>query len=170
MPFAFAGNLNHFAKQNPATQFAKHAANNGTQDGERFKKKAMKTNIFLDEATAPTNAKPANGPDTDAFLTDEQLADQGMVKITAFVRTEKSIAALRKQKQREKELAGGLKQLNVKAPAEVHDKIKAIATECTNGKSLDEAIKAVTSHKIVTTGWKKLLLQILNKICRMLES
>ena len=62
-----------------------------------------------------------------ALVTDEQLEAAGLVKVTAFVRSKQSEVAARKAKQREKEAAEGIKQLNLKANIEHHDLLKQIA-------------------------------------------
>lgn len=118
--------------------------------------------------------------ETDLLLTDDQLCEQqGLVKVTAFVRTEQSLTALRKQKQREKEKATGLGQVNVKAPTDCHETIKQLAKLTNEGMPLIDALKAVTpieipktnvtSHKIVTNRWRKWIIKTLMRLCRMLE-
>jgi len=62
------------------------------------------------------------------LVTDAELEAAGLVKVTAFVRSQQSEAAARKAKQREKEATEGIKQLNLKANVEHHDLLKQIAT------------------------------------------
>ncbi len=120
------------------------------------------------------------------LVTDEQLENAGLVKITAYVRTEQSKAAERKAKQRQKEESEGVKQLNLKANAENHEILKKVAASLqsasTEQKKLLEDILAqiknsntpapnakpsVTSHKIVT-GFKGKIVLFLNWIIEKL--
>ena len=105
---------------------------------------------------------------TEAILTDEALERGGLVKIEAFVRTKTSAAAARKAKQRETQEAAGLKQINITAPEEVQEKIKAIAKACTAGQSFETAVQSVTSHALVT-GWKGILVKVLTTLLTWLQ-
>lgn len=112
---------------------------------------------FLASATAKylEDAQAKDGPiAADAILTDQQLERSGLVKVEAFMRTRTSAAAARKAKQREKQEATGLKQTNLIAPVAVHEPLRAIAKTCTEGKSIEDAIKiavpSVTSPALVT--------------------
>src|SRR3990172_9427841 len=107
--------------------------------------------------------------------TDEQLSQGGLVKIEAFIRTKTSSAAVRKANQRKREETEGLKTVTVKAPIEVKPLLQMIAKECSEGMTIEEAVKktipSVTSHAFVTpedeqnikigkkvtklSGWKK---------------
>jgi len=87
---------------------------------------------------------------TDSILTDQQLERGGLVKIEAFMRTRTSAAAARKAKQREKQATEGLKTITLVAPAAANEPLRQIAKACSEGKSIEEAIKNVTSHGQVT--------------------
>lgn len=78
-------------------------------------------------------------PIGDNVLTDEDLRKSGLIKAEAFVRTKSGKAALRAKRYRERKIEEGLKPLNVLAPIELHEKIKAFAK---NGKLPDD-----DSHK-----------------------
>ena len=86
----------------------------------------------------------------EAILTDEDLERGGLIKVEAFIRTKTSAAAARKARQRENQEAAGLKQINVTAPSDVQEKIKAIAKACSAGQSFEVAVQSVTSHGLVT--------------------
>lgn len=93
--------------------------------------------------------------------TDEQLLQGGLVKVEAFVRSKASATAVRKARQRKKEEAEGLKQVNVTAPAEIKPILQLIAKECSEGKKLEDviikAVPSVTSHGLDTPENKKAL-------------
>lgn len=69
----------------------------------------------LDESTQP--------------LTDEVLASAGLQKITAYVKTEQSSNAKRKQRAREKAEQLGIKQLNIQLPVHMYGLVKEIVQE-----------------------------------------
>lgn len=75
----------------------------------------------------------------EQVLTDDQLKTGGLVKTEAWMRTKSSKGALRVQKHREAKQAEGLKQLNVVAPIEIHEQLKAIAKAAAEGKPMPEA-------------------------------
>lgn len=88
----------------------------------------------------------------DGALTDEQLAEGGLVPVRTFMRTRSSANALRIQKARAKAEAGAddrapRKQLNITAPAsdDARDALKAISEALLNGKTTPAALRAVLS-------------------------
>lgn len=129
------------------------------------------------EAAGTSSEQSTSGLNTQPeipFLSDDELANQGLVKITAFMRTEQSIEAARKKRQREKEANQGVKQLNVKLPVEAHETVKAIAQACAQGKTVQEAIQSVTSPpnshpQTATRKWKAVLLRFFRHVCTLLE-
>jgi len=101
---------------------------------------------YIEEATAKDAPIAA-----DAILTDQQLERGGLVKVEAFMRTRTSAAAARKAKQREKQATEGLRTITLVAPIAANEPLRQIAKACSEGKSVEEAIKSVTSHGQVTT-------------------
>jgi 2,4-dienoyl-CoA reductase-like NADH-dependent reductase (Old Yellow Enzyme family) len=124
---------------------------------------------------------------TRELVTDAELENAGLVKITAFVRSPQSEAAKRKAKQRDKEQAEGLKQINLKAHTADHELIKQLAAELKTAneeqkKLLSEIIAnlknqaaqpktvptPVTSPKKVT-GLKSFILKVLLKLIALMQ-
>lgn len=101
---------------------------------------------YIEDATAKDAPIAA-----DSILTDQQLERGGLVKIEAFMRTRTSAAAARKAKQREKQATEGLRTITLVAPVAANEPLRQIAKACSEGKSIEEAIKTVTSHGQVTT-------------------
>lgn len=133
---------------------------------------------YIEDATAKDAPIAA-----DSILTDQQLERGGLVKIEAFMRTRTSTAAARKAKQREKQATEGLKTITLVAPVAANEPLRQIAKACSEGKSIEEAIKTVTSHGQVTaidpntarlaaigqkvealTGWKRQIAHLLKLI------
>lgn len=89
-----------------------------------------------------TNIEDARAIKTgENTLTDEELHDKGLVKTSAFVRTEVSKNALRVKKAREKKEDKGLKQLNIEVPEESRSLIKAAVKKMKEGVSFEDAFK-----------------------------
>lgn len=95
-------------------------------------------------------AEQAGGPqDPEKVLTDEQLQEGGLVPVKAFMRTKQSRNALRVKAKREKaQEERGVSQVNVQAPEEAQEPIRAIAKETRDGKSVAEAVQAVTGEAL----------------------
>lgn len=114
-----------------------------------------------------------NAPiEAETILTDDALTRGGLVKVEAFIRTKTSAAAARKAKQRESQKKAGMKQINVTVPVEVHDKIKAIAKACAEGKTFETAVQSVTSHALVTNsrkGWRYFAAKVLTTLLTWLQ-
>jgi uroporphyrinogen-III synthase len=141
----------------------------------------MQPKLYIEEVK--TEYKPI---EENKALTDEQLHEAGLAKVEAFIRTKSSAAAIRKARQRQKEKAEGLKQVNVTAPQDVKPILQLIAKECSEGKKLEDvlikALSSVTSHGLDTLddltkrkieigekvlslkGWKKLIARIIGII------
>ena len=88
------------------------------------------------------DAERAQGvADPAAVLTDDQLEEGGLRQVRAFVRTRASRNALRVQKHREKAAAEGLGQVNVVAPDEAKEALRAIAKRTAGGESLEAVLR-----------------------------
>jgi hypothetical protein len=88
------------------------------------------------------DAERAQGvADPAAVLTDDQLEAGGLRQVRAFVRTRASKNALRVQKHREKAAAEGLGQVNVVAPDEARDVLRAIAKRTAGGEALEAVLR-----------------------------
>jgi hypothetical protein len=89
-------------------------------------------------------------------LSDHALSEAGMVKISAFVRNEKSANARRVQKAKIKAETSGLRQVNVVAPPASHQIIKALAsklqTGCDTRTALESLLSAEPNQGIVDVG------------------
>jgi hypothetical protein len=62
-----------------------------------------------------------------APLSDQDLVDGGLAPVQSWMRTERTKNALRVEKCLAKKAAAGVKQLNVQAPVESHETLKAVA-------------------------------------------
>jgi hypothetical protein len=92
------------------------------------------------------DAKSAETPTGDIkSFTDEQLNDAGLIKTSAFVRSNRSKNALRVEKHKNKKEEQGIKQLNVEVPEEHRELIKQLAIALKSGLTLSDAIKAMLS-------------------------
>lgn len=88
------------------------------------------------------DAERAQGvADPAAVLTDEQLEEGGLRQVRAFVRTRASRNALRVKKHREKAAEEGLGQVNVVAPEEARDVLRAIAKRTAGGEPLEAVLR-----------------------------
>lgn len=94
---------------------------------------------LFDTVEDAENAQQVADPATT--LTDAELEAGGLRQVKAFVRTKASSNALRVRKHREKAEAQGMGQVNVVAPAEARDTIKAIAKRTAGGESLDAVLR-----------------------------
>ncbi len=92
---------------------------------------------------------------------DEELAQLGLARVNAFVRTEQSKNALRVQKSRKKSEEKGIKQLNVQARPEVHAVLKRIAKETlSNPNGLSIVLHdLLTEHRPATGNLKQEIVQ-----------
>ena len=63
----------------------------------------------------------------ESVLTDDQLVSGGLAPVTTWARTNASKNALRVAKAKLKKAEAGVKQLNVQAPTEAHEVLKAVA-------------------------------------------
>lgn len=82
------------------------------------------------EKQCPQAESPADKLDESTQpLTDEVLASAGLQKITAYVKTEQSSNAKRKQRARKKAEQLGIKQLNIQLPVHMHGLVKEIVQE-----------------------------------------
>ena len=66
-------------------------------------------------------------------LSDNALAEVGLVKVSAFIRNKQSANAKRVQRAREKNAASGMRQVNVVVPTAAHETIKEIANQLQTG-------------------------------------
>lgn len=85
--------------------------------------------------------------DVDLIISDEQLAEGGMVAVKSYMRTTKSKAALRKKKQAENDKKKGVAQMSLKVPDsdEHREAARAVATALrTDLLSPQEVLVAVT--------------------------
>lgn len=87
-------------------------------------------------------------------LTDEQLARSGVVKVSAYMRTEKSKQALRSEKHKKKAAEGSgdkapRKQLNVVAPTDEKSReaLKNVAAAMVEGELSDHLVEVLASNK-----------------------
>ena len=88
------------------------------------------------------DAERAQGvADPAAVLTDDQLEEGGLRQVRAFVRTRASKNALRVKKHREKAAEEGLGQVNVVAPEEARDALRAIAKRTAGGEPLEAVLR-----------------------------
>ena len=84
-------------------------------------------------------------------LSDDTLAAGGLVRVSAFMRTNSSANAARVKKSREKLAADtGVKQLNVVVPLLAHAAMKTIAKNLQAGGSLGDVLKAALALEAPT--------------------
>jgi hypothetical protein len=79
-------------------------------------------------------------------FTDEQLNDAGLIKTSAFVRSNRSKNALRVEKHKNKKEDQGIQQLNVEVPNEHRETMKQLAIALKDGLTLADAMKAMLSN------------------------
>jgi hypothetical protein len=84
-------------------------------------------------------------PTNEKTLSDNELETAGLVKTSAFVRSNRSKNALRIEKHKEKKAETGIKQLNIEVPTEHRDTIKALAKALSTGEPISEELLAVFS-------------------------
>lgn len=104
---------------------------------------------------------------TDQALTDDQLKNGGLVKTEAWMRTKSSKGALRVQKHREAKEAQGLKQLNIVAPVEIHEQLKAMAKAAAEGKPVE--IPAAKPIEIIKEVVKEIVKPIPEDVKRLAQ-
>jgi hypothetical protein len=79
-------------------------------------------------------------------FTDEELNIAGLIKTSAFVRSNRSKNALRVEKHKNKKEEIGIKQLNVEVPDEHRESMKQLAIALKHGLTLADAMKAMLSN------------------------
>lgn len=84
-------------------------------------------------------------PTDEKTLSDNDLEKAGLVKTSAFVRSNRSKNALRIEKHKEKKAVNGIKQLNIEVPEQYRDAIKNIAKTLSENRELTEKDLAVFS-------------------------
>lgn len=117
------------------------------------------------------------GEPIDGFpsLSDSTLAANGLVKVSAFVRSPASANAARLRRAKRKANENGAGQVNVVAPIAAHRAIKAIARALQEGRSVKEvlesrlveetkAIDPTTVVRVVSENDAKLFDNLLQKI------
>lgn len=90
---------------------------------------------FLEDATG----RPVI--DAAKALTEDDLLAGGLAPVRAFVRTKAGKAATRQKRHREKLESGGVKQVNIVAPAEAHPVIKMLAERLREGEDLQAVLR-----------------------------
>ena len=101
---------------------------------------------FLGHVVNLEDAQNVKLPTDEKTLSDNELEQAGLVKTSAFVRSNRSKNALRIEKHKEKKAESGIKQLNIEVPEQYRDTLKAIASELKDGKTLEEAIKTADGN------------------------
>lgn len=86
------------------------------------------------------DAQKVELPENNETYTDSELEQAGLVKTSAFIRTNKSKNALRIEKHKQKKATEGIKQLNVEVNEEYRDTIKQIAKQLVNGGKVSEEL------------------------------
>jgi hypothetical protein len=101
---------------------------------------------FLGHVVNLEDAQNVKLPTDEKTLSDNELEQAGLVKTSAFVRSNRSKNALRIEKHKEKKAEIGIKQLNIEVPEQYRDTLKVIASELKDGKTLEEAIKTADGN------------------------
>jgi hypothetical protein len=78
-------------------------------------------------------------------LTDKELEQAGLIKTSAFVRTNRSRNALRVEKSKQKKEEGGIKQLNIEVPEQYREIMKQLAIALKAGQSITDALKTIST-------------------------
>jgi hypothetical protein len=81
-------------------------------------------------------------PTDNKTLSDNELESAGLVKTSAFVRSNRSKNALRIEKHKAKKAETGVKQLNIEVSEEHRDTIKALAKALTTGEPVAKEVLA----------------------------
>ena len=84
-------------------------------------------------------------------LTDDELTAGGLRKISAFVHAERSPNAERVKRARKKLTDSGVAQVNVLAPAEAHNTIKAVAKALQTTKSVQRVFEDLLTSEVRAT-------------------
>lgn len=103
----------------------------------------MNTKSQLPDHIEEIAESPVN-PET--ILTDKQLADGGLVKVNAFMRSKAGANALRVQKHRKKKEAEGIKQINIQGNEEMRQTIKVIAERTKAGEPLNKVLATLAGN------------------------
>lgn len=84
----------------------------------------------------------AGGPiDVEQAITDEALQAGGLKPVKAWVRTKQANNAIRTERYKQRQAAAGVKQINIQAPQEAHDVLKAIGTRTKAGEPLADVLR-----------------------------
>lgn len=96
----------------------------------------------LDTKTADyiEDAEQGQPLDVEQALTDQELEAGGLKPVKAWVRTKQAGNAVRTKRYKERQAAEGVKQVNVQAPQETHEALKAIAARTKAGESLGDVL------------------------------
>jgi hypothetical protein len=81
----------------------------------------------------------------ESTFNDKELEQAGLIKTSAFVRTNRSRNALRVEKSKQKKEEGGIKQLNIEVPEQYREIMKQLAIALKKGKSITDALKAIST-------------------------
>jgi hypothetical protein len=85
---------------------------------------------------------PVQGAKT---LSDEELEIAGLIRTSAFVRSNRSKNALRIEKHKQKKEELGIKQLNIEVPEQHRETMKQLANALKDGQSITDALKTIST-------------------------
>jgi hypothetical protein len=94
----------------------------------------------LEDAETAITPTPTSG---NSSYTDEQLNAAGLIKTSAFVRSNRSKNALRVEKSKSKKEDQGIKQLNLEVPDEHREAMKQLAIALKDGLTFADAMKVL---------------------------
>ena len=100
---------------------------------------------FLGHIVNLEDAQNVELPIDKKTFSDSELENAGLVKTSAFVRSNRSKNALRIEKHKAKKAETGIKQLNIEVSEEHRDTIKVLAKALTTGESIAEEYLAFFS-------------------------
>jgi hypothetical protein len=103
---------------------------------------------FLGHIVNLEDAQNVELPTDKKTLSDNELEKAGLVKTSAFVRSNRSKNALRVEKNKEKKADIGIKQLNVEVPEQHRETVKAISKSLAAGLSMEDAVNTALNKPL----------------------
>lgn len=107
----------------------------------------MEQNLYSSHSQlTPATALPdvAEG----ALTTDAVIAAAGLRKVTAYVRESESANAIRVRRAREKIAAVGITQINVRAPKELQQTVKDLASALSDTGNARQALETLLTAEV----------------------
>jgi hypothetical protein len=85
----------------------------------------------------------------DQALTDQALEAGGLKPVKAWVRTKQASNAMRTKRYKERQAAEGVRQINVQAPQEAHEALKALAARTKAGEPLESVLADLAGSRVM---------------------